>query len=269
MLVQLLLKLFKLNFKDNYYQKIALFSELVASLLGLTIYWYTSKAFAPAIAETLTKYHTNYFTFMVIGEVFLYFPIYFMEGFSRKLRMSMADGTFETLLSLPVSPIKTNIVIGIQGIARELARLTLFITLAALCFGLRFDPLYFAQGLLLQIAYLPVFLGLGLLISSVVMITGRGNGLVAFLNTGASLLAGGYFPIEVFPNIVQKLALKLSPFTAILQSTREILIGKLDLNDFLTPVIWSVILLPSGIYLFKWAIINFKRKGIPLIFTSS
>jgi ABC-2 type transport system permease protein len=259
------------DLKDRYPSAWAAVGEALAVLLSLGIYWYTARAFFSdhwaAQGLGVEGVGPDYFAYLVVGEATLFIPLVLFDGISRALKASASEGTLEVMLSLPIRAQTPLVFSGAALIAREAVRALLLIVAATALFGLSFESGHLA--LALQLLALPAFFGLGLLMSAIVLMTGRGDSLLSYVGVGASILAGTYFPVAVLPGSVQSFA-ALSPFTALLTGTRETLAhGAMSFPaPALTLLCWGAVLLPAGYLALGFGFRIARHRGSPLLFTS-
>ena len=107
MLSFLIDNILRVIFKEFYRSKLSFLVEVFNVALSTMIYYFTSKAFGSAVQESLAIPGMSYFEFIMLGDLFLIFPAYFLEGSLSSFRKAMIDDTFRTLTLLPLSRIKT------------------------------------------------------------------------------------------------------------------------------------------------------------------
>jgi ABC-2 type transport system permease protein len=109
------------------------------------------------------------------------------------------------------------------------------------------------------------FIGIGIMGSVLPMLfPERGSQMTHVIIAILLLVSGVYYPIEVLPEILQKLAV-LSPATYVLVGTRQALLEGVP-TDQLWPFIWPTLLMgvfaiPLGLWIFNQAERYAKRTG--------
>jgi ABC-2 type transport system permease protein len=108
------------------------------------------------------------------------------------------------------------------------------------------------------------FSSLGIISASFIMIYKQGDPINWALNTGSSLLGGVFYPITILPDWLQNLSYIL-PITYSLNAMRRALLQGVPLAD-LAPdifalVLFSIVMLPISILVFKYAIMKVKLDG--------
>lgn len=268
MLAKLILSLFKIDYKNHYYHPLTIASELFAIVGTLVIYWFTSKAFHLSIQNHL---HQDYFSYILIGDLFLSTPLYFMDTFVRKIKLSIHDRTFHTFLSLPLSIFKIIMTLGISGLVRDLMRTSITFALAYLIFSFQLPVSNFLMALLFQLLFLLPFIALGIILSLFILYIGRGDGMLAYINTIGSFLAGAFFPISVLPLWIQKVSLYFSPITFFLEQTRSILrqgVPSMQISHFVGVfLLWNLLTIVLAAVVYRIIVSKLYSKGFQLLIT--
>lgn len=154
-----------MDLKDYYPSVWAWGGLLIATVMSILVYWYTSLAFAPVISQMAGGQSMSYFAFIMLGELALMIPVLLMEAPTQVVKQAMSTGAMTTLLQLPCATSTPLITWSLAKVPTELLRIFLnFI----LIFGL-FGPVINASTILniflLGIVSTPIFLGLGLIAS--------------------------------------------------------------------------------------------------------
>ena len=241
-------------------------SDGLTAVAMLLVFWFTSKAMGHSFASGYAI--TDYFSFVVMGETLLYVPGACFSGLIRGLRASASDGTLEPILASRRSPTVTFALVALAWVPQDLARCLIMWLIAVTFFTLRFTPTSLCLSLLTQIAGIPVFLGMGLWGGAMLVRYGRGGNLMAQVNLFASVFAGAYFPIGVFPKWLQNASQWLSPFTLYLETGRSALLADNATAVFLG---WAKLLLVGTLLCFSGAgalsrsFEWLRRSGRPLL----
>lgn len=256
LLLRLILSLFSSNIKGRYTNKLYYLTEFMAIFVSLLIYYFTSKAFSGHLSSPLQKYQTDYFSFIVYGEIFLSIPIFFLEGSFRQLETAYHEGIWETFDSLPITDVKKLMLIISYGLFPVILRTLITLILASTVFGLKLPFIPLLQCLYFQIISIPAFLAPGILACSIWIATGRGRGIIGYFTTILGLLSGSLFPLSVFPVWLEKLSYNISPFTFLLENSRMALLKSFSISEIfqksLVMLLWAA-LLPLSFWCFKIA----------------
>ena len=116
-------------------------------------------------------------------------------------------------------------------------------------------------GLILSIIS---FASIGIIAASVIMVIKRGDPVTGFVSGLASLIGGVYYPVEILPSWLQVIA-NLLPITYALRVMRlTLLLGASWADvaaDLLVLALFSVLLLPLSLMLFRYAVERARADG--------
>jgi ABC-type polysaccharide/polyol phosphate export permease len=249
--LRLIIQLFKLNFKTEYISRFSYLFEILAAGMSLTIYHFTSEAFNSSVNDSLSLYEMNYFEFIVVGEVLLALPLFFLEGTFRKVKQSLVEGVWETMSYLNIDSVKAVFYLVLSAVPKEIFKISIVVGLSYLFFDFNVSPLFFLISFIVIILISPIFFSLGLLFSLILLRYGRGQSLIGYFLTVMSIGAGSFFPISVLPQVVRDIFL-FFPYTRALESSR-IYIAQSDLYDLSYTIMFIpwFILFPLSIFIFK------------------
>lgn len=236
------------------------FSEITM----LTVYWFTAKAFAPAVTGV-----GDYFTFIVLGELTLILPNYFILGAARNIRVLHQEGTLEILLISPLGFSKKVSHHAFAGGLCETFRMGLLVFLALPFFNMNSISAPFAALSLLFLA-IPVAMGLGLISAAIVLLFGRGERVLAAGVTLLTVLSGAYFPSSVLPSELSNVLQVLSPLTILIESVRDSLQFGFASSKFgyaaLTFAVSGTVIFALGYFLLNQSAGFYGRRLKPLLF---
>jgi ABC-2 type transport system permease protein len=254
----------KRDYLINTSYRFSFFLKIIAILAYIATFYYIAKIFAKTTTTHLQLYGGEYFPFVLIGIAFSDFLFMGLSAFSHAIRDEQLTGTLGALL---ISPTRiSNILLGsaIWEFTLAAIRVLIYLILGITIFGVRINisGLFIALVVLLLSAV--SFSGVGIIAASFIMIFKKGEPISWVFAGGSSLLSGVYYPIGVLPPILQKLSWLL-PMTYSLDAIRLALLGKYSLKillpDILALVIFSLVLLPLSIMLFKYSVKKAKRDG--------
>jgi ABC-2 type transport system permease protein len=259
------MKLFKMvlfrEFRNNYPTKWSIASQIAKLLLLLVGYWYTAKAFAPNFAQV--RGAEDFFTFVVIGECALVIPMTLMMSFAGSLKNLSAEGTLDSVLSMPASHQVSLIYFGLAPVLVEIGWSVFYLLLAVLFFGLRLPVEGFLLAILMQFLALPLFVALGFISAAILLRFGRGEGVLDAVIRAAMVFAGVYFPTSVMPEVAVYWLKIISPFNMSLDFTRKAIAQGFNWNLLFEASIYylgiSLFLLPLGFFVLGIGF-NFHRK---------
>lgn len=222
------LEFFFQNMKADLREKFRFRSQILWEIFGilvtLAVYFYTAKAFSPAFTGRLHP-GTTYFEFVLMGELVLILPSVMLDGQIKSLKRFQKEGLLEIFAVGRVRLAPLMLIASLAFSIKDLLRVLLVLLAAYLIFPFHVDVSSLPLLVLLQILFLPVFCALGALAASVLIYTRRGEHLLSNLHMVIAMAAGAYFPVSVLPEIVQKLSRFLSPFTVLLDQSRDLMGG--------------------------------------------
>jgi ABC-2 type transport system permease protein len=263
-MIHQLLKAFaflKRDFLSEVSYRLAFFLQVAGILLSLLAFFHLTKMIDPNAAGLDG---IRPFDWLMIGLAFQFYFSTALFAFSAKIRNEQVLGTLEAML---VSPTPTSIVIFASA-AWDFTyggiRVVIYLLFATLVFGVQLHVtsiLALALGIVLTLLSSA---GLGILSASFILYFKRGNP-INFLLSGATTLFGTvFFPVEQLPERVRWVA----DFLPVTWSLRIIRGGLLQGKSFselqrelLALALLTLILLPLGFYLSRFAIRRAKREG--------
>ena len=221
-------------------------------------------AFAGSVNEFLTLYKTSYFSYIVLGEILLSLPLYYIDAPLRQVKYCMHTGVFQTFMSLPISKLRACFLMSHFGILRVLLRVVLTFIIASLFFGLKIPTAAFFSILIYIVTILPFCFGLGLIILTIFLITGRGQAALGYISTMIAFFSGALFPISVLPQWLTNYVLPYFPITRYLDGLRLLIAGgKMKISDPALFLLWGSVLMVS-ILMLK-AAFSYRRKNGSLV----
>jgi ABC-2 type transport system permease protein len=259
--------LFKSDWRLFYGKKFYILTDLVATMVTLLIYWYSSLAFKPAMEGSVESYGSDYFTYLIIGDIFLSLPLTAVDLPVKWAQRFHVEGLLEVLLSRPVSFFKLHCSLSCQSFPRELLRTFLTLFLCIIIFDLTLPTNKVILIFIFSLLSYPLFLFLGIIFSSPVLATGRGKGLLGQFLTFSSFLAGGFFPISVLPDWLRNFSYYTSPFTYYLENIRRIL-GQSEFSFYsfvIVLLVWTFILWGVSFFFQRFGLSYLKKKGWPTL----
>lgn len=244
--------------------RIAFLFEAVEALFGVAMFYYVARFVdSPQLRNALPQ-SESYFTFSLIGFVFLDYLNAAMDSFDRSLMEARDTGTLEHLLvtqtSLPV------ILAGsaIYPFVASTLRIAVYVAWGAVLFGFPLREANWLAVAAVLIATLLAFSGLGILSASYLVLFKRGNP-AKWLFLGISSVTGGMlFPISILPDWLQHVA-RLNPVTYALNAIRAALLSGAGFHAVWRPLLvlllLSAVLLPLSMAVFAWALRRTKTTG--------
>ena len=238
--------------------------ELVEALFGAALFYYVARFVdSPELRQAL-PHGTSYFAYSLVGFVFFDYLNAALDTFDRSIEEARDTGTLEPLLVTQVS--LTTILIGsaIYPFVVTTLRIAVYLAWGAFLFDF---PLRAADWLSVSVvlfASLLAFSGLGILSSAYLLLFKRGNP-AKWLILGVSSVVGGMlFPVSILPGWLQVVA-HLNPITYALDAMRAALLDHANVFSIARPLLilllFAVILLPTSLFAFNWALRRTKVTG--------
>jgi ABC-2 type transport system permease protein len=238
--------------------------ELIEALFGAAMCYYTARFVdSPQLRAALPQGDT-YFSYALVGFIFFDYLHAALDSFDRSLEEARDSGTLEPLLVTQV-PLPV-ILIGsaIYPFVVTTLRIAVYLALGAALFHF---PLYAAHWLsviVVLLATLLAFSGLGIFSAAYLLLFKRGNPAKWFFLGVSSLLGGMLFPVAILPDWLQFIA-RLNPVTYALDAMRAALLDGASITrlttTLLTLALFALILLPTSILTFSWALRRTKLTG--------
>ncbi len=167
------------------------------------------------------------------------------------------EGTIEYTLMAPIKRITHMAGQTIFSVGYSMILTAIILAATALMFKIDLVKANLLSGALVLLAGSLSFIGIGVMASVMpLLFPERGEQMTHVFIALVLLVSGVYYPINVLPPLLQKIAI-LSPATYVLDGTRKALLEGLPTGQ-LWPYIWPVLLMglaliPAGLWVFKQA----------------
>jgi len=212
----------------------------------------------------LERYRGDYFSFALVGLVTSGYMRTGLMTVTNEVRQLMSQGTLEALCAAPVGYKALLLYGAVWPFLFEAVRCMFCLLVAVGVFGLRLDNAAWAGALATILLTVPVFLLLGLLSSSILVVVKRGDPINWIFTSAAALLAGTMFPVSVMPPWLQSLAFCL-PLTHSLEAMRLCLLAGASVRQVQTHLLallcFLVVLIPLTIVVSDACMRKAKRCG--------
>ncbi len=210
--------------------------------------------YTPNIQTTIPG-QTNYFNFLAPGLMIMIVMMAVMTGIPEAISKEKEMGTFDGMLSAPISQL--SIILGKTTAlcARGFLQAILVLVLAIIFFGVTIQGSIFLAFFMLLLGIFS-FIGLGIMAISMVGDQGTGTMIVNLLMFPMMFLGGIFFPIQQMPWIMQDIS-KLIPLTYAADAMRKIMLLNAGIGDVVTDM---VILLAFGVVTMAIALPLFRRS---------
>ena len=269
MIFRLMLFYMKVDGRNYFQTKLAFLGLSIGIFLNLVIYWYTSKFIGQSFSSSLENYGMSYFDYLLIGDIILQSAMSMIEVNTNHFFMLKVNKGHDYLRTTTAGLEKIFLAKSLAIFPRDIAMMILYFAIGKAFFTFNLSMIDFLLGIFLQLIFLPSFIGISFIILSFFSVFGRGMGIIGYFNTIASIVAGGFFPVEVLPMNVDKFAMYLTPYNTLLYGFRRFMASRsLELlgEVFILGMFWSIILYGGGIICYKLFQRIELRYGIKYIF---
>lgn len=209
-----------IDWRDEFPAWWSFVSLLLSTSLSVAVYWFTSKAFGETFARSFDGIRTNYFTYVLIGELSLSVPSLMIMAPQRFIRQCSALGMFESWMTMPLANHAPAQIMGFGKLPAEAVRILATIAVGWILFEFEISFYWLISFVVLQAISIPLFWGIGYVGASLVVLFGRGDRALITLVSGLSVFSGTYFPTSVLPEQVQAVVEHASPFYLVLTAAR-------------------------------------------------
>jgi ABC-2 type transport system permease protein len=242
----------------------SLILEVVEALFGASMFYYMSRFVdSPQLRHALPQ-GTSYFAFALVGLIFFEYLHAAIDTFDQSIEEARDSGTLEQLLitqtSLPVMLTGS----ALYPFVASFLRIVLYVAWGTALFGFPLRGANWPAVLVVLLATLLAFSGLGILSASYVLLFKRGNPAKWLLLSVSNVTGGMLFPISILPDWLHFVA-RLNPVTYALDAMRAALLSGAGLVGIWRPVgvllLMAAILLPSSMILFSWTLRRTKITG--------
>jgi ABC-2 type transport system permease protein len=238
--------------------------EAIEALFGAAMFYYVGRLVDSPQLQSALPQGGSYFAFSLVGFIFLDYFNAALDTFDRSIQEARDSGTLEHLLitqtSLPMMLAGS----ALYPFVATTIRIAVYLAWAAALFAFPLGNANWLSVLVVLIATLLAFSGLGIFSAGYVLLFKRGNP-AKWLFIGITSVTGGMlFPVNILPPWLQFVA-HLNPVTYALEAMRSALLGGATIASLWQPLAilftFAVILLPVSMLAFSWALRRTKTTG--------
>jgi ABC-2 type transport system permease protein len=238
--------------------------ELVEALFGAAIFYYVARFVdSPQLRQALPQ-GSSYFAYSLVGFVFFDYLHAALDSFDRSLEEARDTGTLEPLLVTQVSLPVILAGSAIYPFAVTTLRIAVYLGWGAVLFSFPLGSANWLSVIVVLMATLLAFSGLGILSSAYLLLFKRGNPAKWFFLGVSSVVGGMLFPVSILPNWLQVVA-HLNPVTYALDAMRAAILDGASISVIARPLLilllFAVVLLPVSMLAFSWALRRTKITG--------
>jgi ABC-2 type transport system permease protein len=242
----------------------AMVLETIDALFGVATFFFLSRFVESPELESALPPGSNYFAFALVGFAFFDYLSVAIGAFDASIEEARQNRTLEALL-VTQTPLPV-ILAGsaVYPFAALALRTCVYLAWGMLFFGFTPRNANWGGALMILLASILAFAGLGILSASYQILFKRGNP-AKWVVLGISGLVGGMmYPVAVLPAPLRLLA-RLIPVTYSLEGMRAALLGGAGWSGLWRPfaalLIFAAILIPASFGVFAWALRRTKITG--------
>jgi ABC-2 type transport system permease protein len=254
----------KKDFRIDFSYKTTFFLQLGTTFISVAAFYFLSRFVGNHLQSEMAPYGGNYFAFLLIGLAANEFMSKCVEVFSRNVREAQLNGTLESLVSTATPLHRIILYSGAYPVIWSGVTVIFYFAFGIALFGFRFAPSsWFAATLILLMGVI-VFVGLGIISASFVMVLKRGSPITFIVNESAWLLGGVLYPTAVLPGWLQTIS-GLLPITYIVNGMRAALLdgggGREALRNLGMLGLFASMILPVALLTFHYATRSVRVSG--------
>jgi len=254
----------KRDFMITISYKFSFFLQLFGIFLSVLTFYFIAKMFSSASIPSLEPYGGDYFSFVLIGIAFSGYLTTGLGSFSGSIRSEQMMGTLEAMLVTPTSTPFIIISSSLWSFIFTSIRVMVYLLIGVFLFDVNMSNVNIFGALLVLALTIICFSSIGIISASFIMIFKQGDPINWAFSAVSGLLGGVFYPITILPGWLQNFSYLL-PITYSLRAMRLALLQGYSLEaltpDIFALILFSIILLPISVTIFKYAVRRAKREG--------
>ena len=259
-----MLAFLKRDFLINSSYKTSFLLELGAIFFSLATFFFVSKLFGKNVSAYLADYGGDYFPFILIGIAFYGYLLTAMSSFTQAIQQEQDMGTLEAIMLSPTK-ISTMLIGGsLWSFLFTSVSVFFYIFLGILFFGFPTDNINIPAAMIMLVLTVISFSSFGIISASFILVLKKGDPVNIFFSGFSRLVGGVFFPVTLLPLWTQKLSYLL-PITYSLHGMRMAMLNRSSVGDIRQDIaaliLFSAVLLPFGVFCFKFAVRRAKKDG--------
>jgi ABC-2 type transport system permease protein len=226
-------------------------------------YFFVAKLLGDSVQPLLEPYGGDYFAFAIIGVAFGGYFTLGLSGFARALRQAQTTGTLEAMMMTP-TPV-SSVILGSAAWSYAFTTLRVVVYLGlGVILGVQLGGANYLGGVAILVVAIITFASIGIIAASIIMVVKRGDPVTTLFGAFATLVGGVFYPIEIMPVWLQRIA-SLLPITYALRAMRLALLQGASwselLPDLLVLLAFAVVLFPVSLLAFRVAVERARADG--------
>jgi ABC-2 type transport system permease protein len=212
----------------------------------------------------LRAYGADYFSFALTGLAVASYLKAGLVTLTNDIRQTMNQGVLEAMFATPTGYRWLLLCASLWPFIFETIRVTFYFLIGITIFGMRFHQANWLGAAAAMILTIPIFLMLGIISCSILVLVKRGDPINWIFSSMSSLLAGTMFPIAVLPSWLRAVAFCL-PLTHSLEAVRKCLLMGASVwqvrHHLAALLLFMVVLLPITVLVNNICMKKAKRRG--------
>jgi ABC-2 type transport system permease protein len=255
----------KRDFRIESGYKTSFLMRAVESILTLVFFYFLSQLLGrQGTGSALGKYSQSYLPFAVIGVAFARYFDLTLRMFSESIRLVQVTGCLEAMLSSQTGCVPVVLMSSLFSLISGAVQLLIILIAAAVAFGVDFSHMDVPATLLIVFLSIAVFVSFGVLSAAMVVWLKKGDPITWLLSGAGAIMGGAYFPIEVMPHWMQKIAFLL-PITYSLDALRLAMLRGYSVSSMSRSIgilaAMTVFLVPATLFLFSAVVQKGRKEG--------
>ncbi len=187
-----------------------------------------------------------------------------LSSFASNLRQAQTTGVLEAMLTTPISIPMIILASSQWDYLFTTLKVFVYLILGVGFLNVQLGDVNYLAACVILILTIITFSSLGIIAASFIMVLKRGDPITWAFNALSVLLGGVYYPISILPDWLQIIA-RIFPITYTLEAMRKALLTSATFSELLPEIIalsiFSIILLPLSLYIFKYSVRRAKIDG--------
>jgi len=163
---------------------------------GVAVIYFIGRLFgASGPSPFLQQYGGDYFAFALVGVAVNSYCRVGLVNITNEIRQTMTQGTLEAMCATPVGYSRLLLCSSLWPFVFETFRVVVYLLMGLYLFGLHLNQANWLGAFLTLILTIPVFLMLGMISCSILILVKRGDPINWIFSSASALLAGTMFPV--------------------------------------------------------------------------
>lgn len=244
--------------------KAAFLMRAIESLMLVVLFYFLSQLISTRNSPALSAHGYRYFSFAIIGLAFARYFDLTLRMFSESIRLAQVTGCLEAMMSSQTGCLTIVLMSSLYSLISGAVQLLLILVAGVLAFGLNLSQMNLLATALVVILSLTIFVAFGVLSAATVVLLKKGDPITWILGGFGTIVGGAYFPIDVMPAWMQKIALVI-PITYCLDALRMAMLKGYSVVMIAKPLATlfgiAAVLLPASLALFAAAVRKGRKEG--------